>query len=126
MAAGMWGNILLVALGGAAGSVARYLTVLGAARILPGFPVGVMAANILGSFLIGVLASVLTGPRAGLSPLLVVGFLGGFTTFSAFSLDALRLWDAGQPGLAATYVLGSVVLSLVAVVAGVLISRGWA
>ena len=127
MAAAMWGNILLVALGGAAGSVARYLTVLGAARIVPGFPAGVMAANVLGSFVIGVLAVVLTGPRAGLSPLLVVGFLGGFTTFSTFSLDALRLWDGGQVGLAAVYVLGTVALSLTAAVAGVWVAKslGW-
>lgn len=126
MAAGMWGNILLVALGGAAGSVARYLTVLGAARLVPGFPVGVMAINVLGSFVIGLLAGVLIGPRAGFSPLLVVGFLGGFTTFSTFSLDALRLWDAGQPGMALVYVVGTVGLSLAAVVAGVGLARGWA
>lgn len=122
----MWGNILLVALGGAAGSVARYLTVLGATRLAPNFPAGVMVANVLGSVLIGVLFVVLTGPRAGLSPLLIAGFLGGFTTFSSFSLDALRLWEAGQVGLAAAYVLGSVGLSLAGVAAGVTLARGWA
>jgi CrcB protein len=126
MRAGMWGNILLVALGGAAGSVARYLTVLGAARLSPHFPAGVMVANVLGSILIGVLFVLLTGPRAGLSPLLVVGFLGGFTTFSSFSLDALRLWETGQAGLAAAYVLGSVGLSLAGVAAGVALARGMA
>lgn len=109
----MWTNIALVALGGAAGSVARYLSVLAAARLFgPVFPVGVMAVNVAGSFAIGVLAVVLIGPRAGLSPLLVAGFLGGFTTFSSFSLDALRLWEAGQPGAALAYVGGSVVLAL--------------
>lgn len=122
----MWGNILLVALGGAAGSVARYLTVLGAARLAPQFPAGVMAANVLGSVLIGVLFVLLTGPRAGLSPLLMVGVLGGFTTFSSFSLDALRLWESGQAGLAAVYVLGTVGLSLAGVAAGVTLARGWA
>jgi fluoride exporter len=120
----MWGSILLVAVGGAAGSVARYLTVLGAARLVPGFPAGVMVANVLGSVLVGVLFVVLTGPRASLSPLLVVGFLGGFTTFSTFSLDALRLWEGGAPGLAALYVLGSVGLSLAGVAAGVWLARG--
>jgi fluoride exporter len=120
----MWGSILLVAVGGAAGSVARYLTVLGAARLVPGFPAGVMVANVLGSVLVGVLFVVLTGPRASLSPLLVVGFLGGFTTFSTFSLDAFRLWEGGAPGLAALYVLGSVGLSLAGVAAGVWLARG--
>jgi len=126
MAAGMWGNILLVAMGGAAGSVARYLTVLGAARLVPNFPAGVMAINVLGSVLIGVLFVILTGPRAVLSPLLVAGFLGGFTTFSTFSLDALRLWEGGQATAAAVYVLGSVALSLAGVAAGVALARGLA
>lgn len=119
----MWGNILLVAAGGAAGSVARYLTVLAGARLVPGFPAGVMLANVLGSFLIGVLFVALTGPRAALSPLLIAGFLGGYTTFSTFSLDALRLLQAGQAGAAAAYVLGSVALSLAAVAAGVALAR---
>lgn len=121
----MWGNILLVALGGAAGSVARYLTVLAGARLVPNFPAGVMVANIAGSFLIGVLFVTLSGPRAALSPLLIAGFLGGYTTFSTFSLDALRLWEAGQAGAAAVYVLGSVVLSLGAVLAGVAVARAF-
>ena len=120
----MWLNILYVAAGGAAGSVARFLTVVWLARLIPGFPAGVMVANVLGSFLIGVMAVVLTGPRIGLAPLLVVGFLGGYTTFSTFSLDALRLWDAGHPVLAGWFVLGSVILSLMAVVGGVMLARG--
>lgn len=119
----MWGNIVLVAAGGAAGSVARHLTVLAAARLAPGFPWGVMAVNVLGSFLIGLLAFGLLHGRAPLSPLLITGFLGGFTTFSAFSLDALRLWQAGQGAAAAAYVLGSVALSLGAVVAGATLAR---
>ena len=122
----MWGNILLVAAGGAAGSVARYLTVLAGARLVPGFPAGVMVANVLGSFLIGVLFVVLSGSRAALSPLLIAGFLGGYTTFSTFSLDALRLWEAGQGLAAAAYVLGSVGLSLAAVGLGVALARGLA
>lgn len=120
----MWGNIILVAVGGALGSVARYLTVLWAARLVPGFPAGVMAINVLGSVLVGVLFVVLTGPRAALSPLVMIGFLGGFTTFSTFSLDALRMWEGGAPGLAAVYVLGSVALSLAGVAAGVWLARG--
>jgi fluoride exporter len=120
----MWTSLALVALGGAAGSVTRYLGVIAAARVLgAGFPVGVMAINVVGSFAIGVLAVHLTGPRAAMSPLLVSGFLGGFTTFSAFSLDALRLWEAGQPGAAAAYVAGSVGLSLLGVVLGAILGR---
>lgn len=123
MSAPMWGNILMVALGGAAGSVARYLTVLAGARLLPGFPAGVMVANVLGSILVGVLFVLLTGPRAALSPLLIVGFLGGFTTFSSFSLDAFRLWESGATGLAAVFVLGSVLLALAGVAAGIAMGR---
>ena len=123
----MWTNIALVAIGGAAGSVARYLSVLAAARFLgTGFPVGVMAVNVAGSFAIGVLAVVLTGPRAGLSPLLVVGFLGGFTTFSSFSLDALRLWEAGEHSAALAYVVGSVVLALGGAILGMAVGRALA
>jgi CrcB protein len=54
----------------------------------------------------------------------MTGILGGFTTFSAFSLDALTLWERGQAGLAAAYVLGSVALSLAAIVGGVALARG--
>lgn len=126
MCGAMWGNVLMVALGGAVGSVARYGCTLAAARLVPGFPAGTLAVNVLGSVLIGVAYVALTEPRAGLSPLLVAGFLGGFTTFSAFSLDALRLWDGGAPLLAAAYVLGSVGLSLAGVAAGVALARGGA
>lgn len=106
-------TLALVALGGAAGSVLRYLALMAVPA-----PWGVMAINVLGSFLIG-LVFVPVG-RMGLSPLVMAGLLGGFTTFSAFSLDALRLWTAGAFGQAAIYVAGSVGLSLLAVAAG-----GW-
>lgn len=117
-------NISLVALGGAAGSVLRYLTVLGAARVFgPGLPIGTVAVNVVGSFAIGVLAIWLMGPRAWAYPLLVTGFLGGFTTFSAYSLEAFRLWESGQPGLAGAYVVGSVVLAVVALLFGLAVGR---
>ena len=117
-------NVIMVALGGALGSALRYLTVLGAVRAFgPGFPLGTMAVNVLGSFAIGVVALWLVGPRAWAYPLLVAGFLGGFTTFSAFSLEAFRLWEIGQPALAALYVFGSVVLSLGALLAGLWLGR---
>ena len=61
---------------------------------------------------------------AALAPLLMTGALGGFTTFSAFSLDAVTLWERGQHGLAAGYVAASVLLSLMAVTAGLALGRG--
>lgn len=117
-------NLLLVALGGAAGSVLRFLTVLGGARLFgPGLPLATVAVNVLGSFAIGVLVVWLMGNRAWAYPLLISGFLGGFTTFSAFSLEAFRLWEGGNPGLALWYTLGTVGLSIAALIAGLAIGR---
>ena len=107
----------LIALGGAAGSVLRYLMVSAI-----GAPLGTAAVNVLGSFAIGVLFIVL-GNRDGWQLLLMTGLLGGFTTLSAFSLDTLKLAEAGQPMQAAAYVIGSVVLSLIAVALGVALAR---
>ena len=119
-------TLLQVALGGALGAAARYLTFLGANRLLgPGFPWGTLAVNILGSFLMGVLVVALAHLSANrLAPFLVTGLLGGFTTFSAFSLDALTLWERGEAGAAAAYVAGSVLLSLAAILAGLWAARG--
>jgi CrcB protein len=105
-------TLFQVALGGAIGSVLRYLTVAAV-----GAPLGTLAVNVLGSFAMGVLFIALTA-RAGLSPLLMTGILGGFTTFSAFSLDAWNLWQAGQTGEALAYVAASVGLSIVALALG--------
>ena len=116
-------SLIPVALGGALGSVARFLTVTAAARIAPGWPMGTLAVNVLGSFAMGVLFVVLA-QRSQLSPLLMTGILGGFTTFSAFSLDALKLWQAGQPVQAAVYVAASVGLSLFAVALGAALAKG--
>lgn len=119
-------TLFQVALGGAVGASARYLTNVGAMRwIGPGFPYGTMMANILGSFLMGVLVVVLAqkgGMR--LAPFLMTGVLGGFTTFSAFSLDAFTLWERGEVVVAVAYVAGSVILSIIALVCGVLAMRG--
>ena len=115
-----------VALGGALGSLARFAVQAGSVRLLgPGVPVGTLTVNVLGCFVIGLLFVWLT--ERGLmraAPLLMSGLLGGFTTFSAFSLDALVLWERGQVALAAGYVAASVVLSVVAVGAGVWLMRG--
>lgn len=121
----MLSTLLQVALGGAIGASARYLTSVGAMRLMgPGFPWGTLTVNVVGSFLMGVLVVVLAqkgGMKA--APFLMTGILGGFTTFSAFSLDAFTLYERGQTGVAITYVAASVVLSLLAIVAGVLVAR---
>lgn len=111
----MFATLLQVALGGAIGSVARYLAVLGAARIVPAWPLGTLLVNVAGCFVMGLLFA-LIGPRS--HPLLMAGILGGFTTFSAFSLDALKLWQGGAPVQAALYVALSVLLSLLACALG--------
>ncbi len=90
----------------------------------PGFPVGTVIVNVAGCFAMGVIVTVLARKGGGhLAPFLMTGVLGGFTTFSAFSLDALTLWERGQSGAAAIYVLGSVILSLAGIVAGLTLAR---
>jgi len=115
-----------VALGGAIGASLRYLSNVGAMRLFgPGFPYATMFVNIAGSFAMGVLVVLLAhkgGMRA--APFLMTGILGGFTTFSAFSLDAFTIYERGQTGLAAAYILGSVSLSILALSLGVLLTRG--
>lgn len=114
----MMNPVLQVALGGALGASARYGVTLGAARLFgPGFPWATLAVNVAGSFLMGLLAAAL-GREGAWAPLLLTGLLGGFTTFSAFSLDAVALWQKGQGGAAAVYVGASVLLSLAALMAG--------
>jgi CrcB protein len=124
----MFQNLLQVAAGGAMGASLRYLTNVGVMRwIGPGFPYATVIVNVVGSFLMGVLVVVLA--RKGgtqYAPLLMTGVLGGFTTFSAFSLDTLTLWERGQHGLAAVYVGMSVILSLAAIVAGLAVARALA
>lgn len=97
-------ELLAVGGGGALGSVARYLLSSGllAGHMLFGFPAGTFAVNAAGSLLIGILLSVVRSETAGW--LLVVGFCGGFTTFSTFSVDAVRLLKMEQYGTAALYI----------------------
>lgn len=114
-----------VAIGGAVGSMARYLVNIGLLRLIgPGFPWGTLTVNILGSFLMGVIWVTLDVKGAmRFAPLLMTGILGGFTTFSAFSLDAVTMVERGEPGLATIYVVGSVAVSVLALAAGMMISR---
>ncbi len=124
-------NLLMIALGGALGSVARFLTVSGATRLLgAGFPYGTMLVNVLGSVLMGVAVAVLIdrvdgGVPSRWAPFVMTGFLGGFTTFSAFSLDGYLLLENGRLGAMMTYAVASVVLSLIGLAIGVTIARMW-
>jgi CrcB protein len=120
-------NILLVAVGGATGSVARYLTGIAMTRLLgPAFPWGTITVNIVGSFIIGLLTELIARKFSApleLRLLLVVGFLGGFTTFSSFSLDTMALFERGEGLTAFVYVFASVVLSLAAAFGGLALGR---
>ena len=120
-------TLLQVAIGGALGAMARYLTSMGAMRLMgPGFPWGTLAVNVVGSFLMGVLVVALAHKDDSLrhAPFLMTGLLGGFTTFSAFSLDALTLYERGDMVLAGLYVLASVILSLGAIALALFLTRG--
>ena len=118
-------TLLQVALGGAIGASGRYLVGLGAVRVMgPGFPWGTLVVNILGSFVMGVIVVLLGHLSANrFAPLLMTGVLGGFTTFSAFSLDAVTLWERGATGQSVAYVAVSVLASITALLAGLMLAR---
>ena len=123
-----WRNVLAVALGGSAGSVLRYL--IGIATLQwfgPNFPWGTMFINVSGSLAIGLVGELALGRAFGMTNamrlFLMVGILGGFTTFSAFSLEGLGLMANRSPVVALGYVGGSVVLGLVACYAGIVLGR---
>jgi fluoride exporter len=124
----MFTTLPLVALGGAIGASLRYLTGVAAQRAFgPGFPWGTLIVNVLGCLAMGVLATLLAD-KAGqrLAPFLMTGILGGFTTYSAFSLDAVTLWQRGDSGPALLYILATTGASLLAVVLGMTLARGFA
>lgn len=126
----MISSVLHVALGGAIGASLRYLTGIGVLRAFghQEFPVAILTVNVIGSFLMGVF--VIAAAHRGLthlSPFVMTGLMGGFTTFSAFSLEAVNLYERGAIGHAALYVGLSVGLSLAALMAGLFLARGlWA
>ena len=122
----MMTSVLSVAAGGAIGASGRYLTNVAIMRLAgPGFPWGTVAANLLGSFLMGVLVVVLAH-KGGMryAPFLMTGVLGGYTTFSAFSLDAYTLYERGAYLQAGGYVFGSVALGIAGLIAGMAVARG--
>lgn len=125
-------SYLIVFLGAGIGGALRHGVNLGCARVCgTAFPFGTLTVNVVGSLVMGLLAGFLAF-RAGegwsqpARLFAATGILGGFTTFSAFSLDAAMLYERGALGLAATYVVGSVVLSVLALFAGLAIVRGLA
>ncbi|MEL7200273.1 MAG: fluoride efflux transporter CrcB [Pseudomonadota bacterium] len=117
----------LVALGGALGSALRYLSLEGARHIFGGgFPVGTLVVNIAGSCALGLLMGVIamrTEPSHAWRLFVGVGLLSGFTTFSAFSLDAITLIERGSLAPAGLYMVGSVLLSALALFAGLALGR---
>ncbi len=122
-------SYLLVFLGAGIGGSLRHAVNLGCTRFCgPAYPWGTLTVNVLGSFVMGVCAAWLT-LRAGedwsqpLRLFLTTGVLGGFTTFSAFSLDAVLLWERGEIVSASAYVAGSVLLSIAGLVAGLALVR---
>ncbi len=122
-----WANILAVAVGGAIGSVARYLVGVGSGKLFGlDFPWGTLIINVVGSTLIGVFAGLFAlkwdAPQT-LRVFLTVGICGGFTTFSTFSLDAYYLIERGQILASALYIVSSVVLSIGGLIAALYLIR---
>lgn len=123
----MMKTLILVATGGAVGASLRYLLGVGIYRLTGGpatFPIAILTANVLGSFAMGVF--VLLAADRGLThlaPFLMVGLLGGFTTFSSFSLETVRLIETGHLGQAGLYVGLSVGLSVAGLLAGMWVTK---
>lgn len=118
---------LVVFLGAGLGGMARHAVNVAAMRLGASFPWHTLSINVVGSLLMGLLVGWLSfrGDASQSWRLFAAtGILGGFTTFSAFSLDATLLWERGAPGLAAFYVAVSVVLSLAALAIGLAFMRG--
>jgi CrcB protein len=119
----------IVFLGGGMGAALRHGINLGAARWLGvGFPFGTLIINVSGSLLMGLIAGYFAfkGDASQHWRLfLTTGILGGYTTFSAFSLDAALLYERGEVSLAGVYVLGSVLLSIAALFAGLAMARSF-
>jgi len=120
--------LIAIGFGGAVGSVARYLTMVAVGHWFGmAFPYGTLAVNVVGSLAMGVLvelSALVWSPSPELRALLTVGVLGGYTTFSTFSLDVAFLMQRGDTAAAAVYVVVSVLLSVGALFAGLHIIRG--
>lgn len=118
--------ILLVALGGAIGASGRYVTVAAFTHLLGvGFPYGTLAVNVFGCLLMGITIGLLahSGGSSSLRYFIATGILGGYTTFSAFSLETITMLERGETFQAVAYIALSVVLSLIALAAGLGLTR---
>lgn len=122
-------HALMVFVGGGLGSLARYgVNILAISWLGTAFPYGTLAVNALGGLVMGLFTGLITPyldlkAALELRVLLVTGFLGGFTTFSAFSLDAVLLWEKGAIAEALLYVLASLVLAIGGVALGLALTR---
>jgi len=121
-------NLFLVAIGGALGAMCRYLfTEMVILSLQSNFPTGTMLVNIIGSFLMGILHFLFTNYLDSIPLqfrlLLATGILGGFTTFSAFSLDIFRLINAGQINIAFAYIISSIAFSILAIFFGFYLAK---
>jgi CrcB protein len=126
----MLNAILSIAVGGAAGSVARYGVNVASGKMFGmDFPYGTLIVNVVGSFVIGALIAIFAQiwqPSENIRLFLVTGFLGGFTTFSSFSLDFANLWQRGDYVASAAYLSASIVLSIVALFAAMALVKEFA
>jgi CrcB protein len=123
----LW-SLTYVAVGGALGSMCRYALVTLVSRLASsGFPYGTFTVNVLGAFLMGVwiaiMANMMPARSKDLHLLFSVGFLGGFTTFSAFTIDTFLLMEKGMMVESVLYVIGSFIVSLLALIAGMYLVR---
>jgi CrcB protein len=122
-------NLLIVFLGGGFGAVCRYLFGMGVVRLISPThaPLGTLLINVIGSFLMGLLIGALTRVQGGVDDrwrlALGVGVLGGFTTFSSFSLEAVMMIERKAYPLAAAYIVGSVALGVLGLMLGLTIMR---
>lgn len=119
-------NLLLVVAGGGIGAGIRHLANMGALRLVgPNFPWGTMAINIVGSFAMGLFIAILVrrGGSSEIRLFVATGIFGGFTTFSAFSLDFATLWERGSALPALGYALASVIGAIIALFLGLWLAR---
>ncbi|ESY82877.1 camphor resistance protein CrcB [Mesorhizobium sp. LNHC221B00] len=119
-------NLLLVVVGGGIGAGIRHLANMGALRLVgPNYPWGTMAINIVGSFAMGLFIAILArrGGSTEVRLFVATGILGGFTTFSAFSLDFATLWERGATLPAFGYALASVIGAVIALFLGLWLAR---
>jgi CrcB protein len=119
-------GIIMVGVGGFFGSIARYVTVLSIDKKVNSiFPYGTLTVNLLGSVILGFITGMFyeQNPRPNVKLLLTTGFCGGFTTFSAFALENVNLFDQRFAGISILYTLLSIVAGFFAVLAGIWLGR---